>query len=584
MISRHSGIFGVVFEDASGFEKKANDTRLNSPYFPQFAGPTLYHMTIRDLIKKIQICKERGSDEEAWLLVDAHLKCSPLTLSEVARRAEIRISDFQNGLLNCKAYLSYRKHYSLEEYRNTFFQHGLFPSEKIIPVLHYALMAPFGAMKVGLYSECKNPNKENIETIFQSNLAVIMRLLPSLGAHWLAADKPTEKEQQTYLLALGLAYLLDIIIVEVIRQMGFWAGTFGIDYKYVPKGTAQNWNDVMTEVNARFQAQVSKDWELGYTTATTSNKLYGTSPALTSPTHAEVLPPEALFKYLPSDRLDFFQTLRLRYAQPAVFNDPFEGKPFYPGLVPEGTWVRSYRTRFAKVLRDQYDSMDAEFRKSVPLDTFVLWADNMRPEIYDILRQVDASLVPDINRMMNETFCEKMGAFSLSESRDNQLMWAHYAESHKGFVVEFDPSHPLFTSKNVGCEDIWQLHKIEYAKERPQTYVIDLDMKAILLTKHISWSYEREWKHFRPLKQASIIVKGIPLPIHLFDFPSECIRSVTFGALMQADVRAKMAAAIKATESLRHLEVFEMQLDERRYELHMKPYDDRERKRGRVQF
>ena len=281
-----------------------------------------------------------------------------------------------------------------------------------------------------------------------------------------------------------------------------------------------------------------------------------------------------LFKYLPSTRLDFFQTLRLRYSQPAVFNDPFEGKPFYPGLVPAEAWASSYPSRFARVLREQYDDMDVEFRKSISFEAFALLMDHTRPEIYGIFRKVDASFTPEINRMMNETFCEKMGALSLSEVRDNQLMWAHYAESHKGFVVEFEPTHSLFTSKGVGPDDLWQLHKIGYANERPQTYVIDLDMRAILLTKHISWSYECEWKHFRPLNQASVILQESPLPVHLFDFPPECICSVTFGALMQNEVRAKTEMVIRSNEKLCHLKMFEMQLDERKYELHLRPYGE----------
>jgi hypothetical protein len=278
-----------------------------------------------------------------------------------------------------------------------------------------------------------------------------------------------------------------------------------------------------------------------------------------------------LFKYLPSERLDFFETFRLRYSQPAVFNDPFEGKPFYPGLVPSEAMAGSYPRRFAKVLREQYESMDAEFRKNMAFDVFALLMDHMKPELYDIFQQVDESFIPEINSMMNETFCEKMGALSLSEVRDNLLMWSHYAESHKGFVVEFDPRHHLFISKNVGADDLWQLHKIGYVSERPHTYVIDLDMRAILLTKHISWGHELEWKHFRPLNQASVIIPAIPLSVHLFEFPPESIRSVTFGALMPSEMRANTESAIRSNKDLCHLKLFQMQLDERKYELHLKP-------------
>jgi hypothetical protein len=40
--------------------------------------------------------------------------------------------------------------------------------------------------------------------------------------------------------------------------------------------------------------------------------------------------------------------------------------------------------------------------------------------------------------------------------------------------------------------DIWQLKKVVYANTRPRTTPVELDMTAILLTKHASWSHERE--------------------------------------------------------------------------------------------
>ncbi len=278
-----------------------------------------------------------------------------------------------------------------------------------------------------------------------------------------------------------------------------------------------------------------------------------------------------LFKYLPPARADFFKTLRLRYSQPAAFNDPFEGKPFYPGLVPDEWMFQSYPSRFSKVLREQYDSMGEPFQNQVNFAAFSQLMEYARPEIYELFHQVDKSLVPAVNAMMNDTFTEKMGALALSEVKDNLLMWGHYAESHKGFVIEFDADHPLFAPNNADREDLWQLHRISYAKKRPQTFVVDLDMKAILLTKHDSWSYEREWKHFRPLPQANATIPGSPLPICLFDFPPDSIKSVIFGALASDDMKAEIKAAIGFRQDLAHVMTFKMQLDKRQYKLHALP-------------
>ncbi|EPJ44297.1 MAG: hypothetical protein OFPII_35920 [Osedax symbiont Rs1] len=36
------------------------------------------------------------------------------------------------------------------------------------------------------------------------------------------------------------------------------------------------------------------------------------------------------------------------------------------------------------------------------------------------------------------------GILSMTERIDNLLMWSHYADSHTGFVIGFDPSHDFF--------------------------------------------------------------------------------------------------------------------------------------------
>ena len=36
------------------------------------------------------------------------------------------------------------------------------------------------------------------------------------------------------------------------------------------------------------------------------------------------------------------------------------------------------------------------------------------------------------------------GVLSLSRTNDSLLMWAHYADSHRGFVLGLDETHPFF--------------------------------------------------------------------------------------------------------------------------------------------
>jgi hypothetical protein len=282
-------------------------------------------------------------------------------------------------------------------------------------------------------------------------------------------------------------------------------------------------------------------------------------------TEQEGLTTASLFKYLPPERKDIFQTHCVRYSQPAVFNDPFEARPHFTGFGPAAAWEGGYSGRFEKVLRDQYLAMSSEFREQMPYFLFSALLENQRPIIYDIFRKVDASFVPEINAMMHKNFAEQLGVFSLSEVKDDQLMWSHYARSHQGFVIEFDPTDRYFTRRNVPTDDLWQLQKVAYAERRPRTTVIDFDMQAILLTKHISWSYEREWKDFRPLNQASRVIDAMPFPIHLFAISPRCIHSVIFGAKMEINLKDELMSTIRTDKAFSHVELCEVVLDDRDY-------------------
>lgn len=274
-----------------------------------------------------------------------------------------------------------------------------------------------------------------------------------------------------------------------------------------------------------------------------------------------------LFKYLPPARADFVETYCLRYTQPAAFNDPFEAKPYYTGVAPPA-WIQgSYPRRYDKVLREQYLSMPPDFQLQLPYGAFARGLEYMRDDIYEVFRGVDESFVQPLNAVMHEAFGKNVGALSLSETNDSQLMWSHYADSHRGFVIEFDESHRYFTERGVSQDELWQLKKVVYAETRPQTTPVEFDMTAILLTKHSSWSYEREWKDFRPLNQASRVIETEPLSIHLFEFPPTSIRSITLGAHMATNVRDSITSAIGGSDRFSHARIVEAILDDRDYAL-----------------
>jgi len=98
-------------------------------------------------------------------------------------------------------------------------------------------------------------------------------------------------------------------------------------------------------------------------------------------------------------------------------------------------------------------------------------------------------------------FRDRAGVYSLVKSDtgvpDNELMWAHYANAHKGFCIEYDVETIALS------EELWfnvnQIDSVVYSTKLPEMTLEDLQGKSdislltkIYATKSKVWSYENE--------------------------------------------------------------------------------------------
>lgn len=193
----------------------------------------------------------------------------------------------------------------------------------------------------------------------------------------------------------------------------------------------------------------------------------------------------------------FFTNPMLR-ATPAVFlNDPFEGY-------------------FNKTQVKDASINQLKFYRNHDLEA------NDDPDDYQI-NESFGILQGDIH---------ELGIISLSESYNNPLMWAHYANEHKGLVVEFDFNEPFFASSirtnngkasrfgpNVLGSCYEYPEKVDYQRELPNFSRSELSapdsinehhwkkfFKTILFTKSIDWIYEQEQRMVVPLEDADSII------------------------------------------------------------------------------
>jgi hypothetical protein len=102
-----------------------------------------------------------------------------------------------------------------------------------------------------------------------------------------------------------------------------------------------------------------------------------------------------------------------------------------------------------------------------------------------------------IAKFLRQHFAKTKGLICFSENWRSPVMWAHYAKKHTGVCLGFD------ITQNP---DI--LQPVQYAVERlkrPLRYDdkhlgLDVEfLRALLVTKAVEWSYEREYRVFSNL-------------------------------------------------------------------------------------
>jgi len=122
-------------------------------------------------------------------------------------------------------------------------------------------------------------------------------------------------------------------------------------------------------------------------------------------------------------------------------------------------------------------------------------------------------------RMERFHFRSRTGIFCLTEKPDNHLMWVHYADQHRGFVIGYKTSAAFLQT------DGRRLDYVRYRKPQntPFTNLIDH-----CFYKGTEWRYEKEWRCART------IPRGEPFD-EVFD-PND-VEEIIIGAQMEnADI------------------------------------------------
>lgn len=178
-----------------------------------------------------------------------------------------------------------------------------------------------------------------------------------------------------------------------------------------------------------------------------------------------------IYKYM-KFRPDFFKKPSLRLSQRCALNDPFELSPDQDTL--------------DKILEDAHRE--------------------------DFFQQ--------ISEYASDEGFDDTGIISFTESYNNLLMWSHYADEHKGIVIEFD-YHALKTHFNKILSVSNSIERVLYNRERHEVLPCTTSPKRNLLTKSDDWIYEKEHRVITKVSNADYFVINKEAYEYILDFYDE---------------------------------------------------------------
>lgn len=252
-----------------------------------------------------------------------------------------------------------------------------------------------------------------------------------------------------------------------------------------------------------------------------------------------------LYRYIPaldqkdetklySGMLENLQNAILRFVHPASLNDPLEA------IIPY------------------------QFKENGEI---------VNPDLEKIKNIVqEASGIKDWNSPRGKRILETMSfgitleyslMLSMSKAKDHQLMWAHYANQHKGICFEFNfPDNSDDFLKEVKWsvdipDDKFGLYPVagEVNYEHQRAPIIFEDGKTTndynicdaLLSKPKCWEYEQEYRILLcyPWDSECRFGAGINTRGYFFEYPKEWLTGITFGMRLQDSFREEIAACAR---------------------------------------
>lgn len=179
--------------------------------------------------------------------------------------------------------------------------------------------------------------------------------------------------------------------------------------------------------------------------------------------------PDFYYKY---SRINdnFLASVRENYfwlSKPTDFNDPFDARI----LLDTDNSVEEIDHHISKIFEGSELKEDAR-------------------RIYRDLRTSHTALFHDFINVPYLNMVGSIGICCFTHTPSNLLMWAHYADNHKGVCIKYNFSKEEYISSI--------LYPVDYSTDYPRVKFVAINnpgiYEQIFLTKSEDWKYEEEWR------------------------------------------------------------------------------------------
>jgi len=218
--------------------------------------------------------------------------------------------------------------------------------------------------------------------------------------------------------------------------------------------------------------------------------------------------PEFLYRYrsMASRNLDrTFTHSELYFSRPDQFNDPFDFKTRFTFSNCKTDDVKLYFDNSTKEHRPDLTDTEREEVVKYFVDQYKKGNTDFPQKMEDLMD----NKLPEMTKAL-KVLC-------LSKVYYDILMWSHYANGHRGIVLQFDKS--TLKKQFYGCK------KVVYYPTFPTLRDFNKRQEELfILSKSKHWGYEGEWRIIEPVKGEEINDAG-----KVYSFGNNALTGVILG-------------------------------------------------------